>query len=213
MLQRTPYNSVIAVSYIGFHIQGISPLLTHNPESMGDTKPGAKKGSRIPEPEVEVERGLYRLEDGSCCLKGIAPRTAILSAASAFKVKRFVTMKSILAHISVTEELIPLINSETGERYQNFSEIDRRRVIVQKSGIIRARPKFNNWSLYFTVAYDPTLLQEVGVQVLPDIVNDAGNRFGIGDYRPDCGGWFGRFKLVDYATSSRLEDFKDFYPA
>jgi len=212
MLQRTPYNSVIAVSYIGFHIQGISPLLTHNPESMSDTKSGAKKGSRIPEPEVEAERGLYRLADGSCGLKGIAPRTAILSAASAFKVKRFVTMKSILSHISVTEELIPLINSETGKRFQNFSEIDRRRVIVQKSGIIRSRPKFNKWSLYFIVAYDPALLEEAGVQVLPDIVNDAGNRFGIGDYRPDCAGWFGRFSLKEYAVSSKLEDFRNFGP-
>ena len=212
MLQKTPYNSVIGVSYIGFHIQGISPLLTHNPESMGDTRPGAKKGSRIPEPEVEAERGLYRLEDGSCGLKGIAPRTAILSAASAFKVKRFVTMRSILSHISVTEELIPLINSETGKRFQNFSEIDRRRVIVQKSGIIRSRPKFNNWSLYFTIAYDPALLEEAGLQVLPDIVNDAGNRFGIGDYRPDCAGWFGRFSLKEYAVSSKLEDFRNFGP-
>jgi hypothetical protein len=180
---------------------------------MSDSKPGAKKGSRIPEPAVEAERGLYRLEDGSCGLKGIAPRTAILSAASAFKVKRFVTMKSILSHISVVEELCPLIHPETGSRFMGYDEIDRRRVIVQKSGIIRSRPRFNKWSLYFIVAYDAALLEDAGLQVLPDIVNDAGNRFGIGDYRPDCSGWFGRFSLKEFAVSSKLEDFKDFCPA
>jgi hypothetical protein len=212
MLERTQYNATIAVGYIGFHVVGISPALTHNPESMLETK-GAKRGTRIPEPEVEAERGLYRMADGSCAIKGIAPRTAILSAASAFKVKRFVTMKSILSHISVHEELCPLINPDDGSRIMEYDEIDRRRVIVQKSGIIRSRPRFNRWSLYFTVVYDPTLLEEGGLGILPDIVNDAGNRFGIGDYRPSCSGWFGRFRLVDYAVSSRLEDFKEFGPS
>jgi hypothetical protein len=84
-----PYSNgtdTVLASRIILTVDGIKPLLTHNPESMGvDKAPG--KGSRIPEAEIEAEAGVYRLPDGTCAIKGEAFRGSLLGAASAWKAK------------------------------------------------------------------------------------------------------------------------------
>jgi hypothetical protein len=204
MLERTPYSAIVTTSYLNFGVVGISPLLTNNPEGMTLAKPRAKKGQQVYDPAVEAENGVYRTADGACCIKGIAFRSAILSAASAFKVKRFVTMKSLLSHIIVLQELCPLSNPQDDKPITSY-EIDRRRVIVGKGGIVRARPRFNHWAAAFTIAFDRSLIDEGSLPTFADVVNDGGNRFGVGDYRPECSGWFGRFAVKDYAVSDNNE--------
>jgi hypothetical protein len=183
----------IPAGRIHFIVDGITPLLTHNPESMGTVK-GPSKESRIPEPEVEAEAGLYRMEDGTCAIKGESFRGATLNASSAFKGAKRTTMKSVLSHITVVEELVPLMLRD-GTPISSYV-IDRRRVRVQRAGIIRARPKFMEWSAEFTFEFDPLLVREP--KIICDILQDGGNRFGVGDYRPQCGGSFGRFRLREY---------------
>lgn len=193
--EMIPYASEAAMPMrrIRVIIDGRTPLLTHNPEAMGSGAK-AKRGTRIPEPADEAEAGCYRMEDGALAIKGEAPRGAILHAAGAWKTKRSATMKSHLSHITVIEELTPLLD-RAGEPLTSY-EIDRRRAIVQKQGIIRARPKFNEWSCTFTIEYDPVLVPEP--KLIVDILQDAGGRIGIGDYRPKCNGWFGRFGVRSY---------------
>src|SRR5262249_23988785 len=118
MLDKTKYQvvpygqtEVTEAARIIITVDGIKPLLTHNPEAMGtEIAPG--KGSRIPEAEVEAEAGVYRLSDGTCGLKGEAFRASLLGAASAWKAKAKRTMKSLLSHITVVEELIPLMRRD-----------------------------------------------------------------------------------------------------
>jgi hypothetical protein len=88
-------------------VDGRTPLLTHNPQSMGVTK-GPSKASRIPLPEEEAEAGCYRDGAGALCVRGDAFRGSLLGAAGAWKGKNKSTMKSRLAHVIVSEELIPL---------------------------------------------------------------------------------------------------------
>lgn len=172
---------------------GLSPLLTHNPASMQKTRASAK-GSNIPEPEVEAEAGTYRLEDGTCAIMGIGFRNGLIAAAGAWKKPRGRgSMASDLAHVVVREELIPLYRAD-GSIITDY-EIDRRRAVVQKNGIVRARPKYKDWGGFFTVEYDEALV--ANPQILVDICNDSGNRMGIGDYRPAKKGWFGRYAIIE----------------
>jgi hypothetical protein len=170
--------AVVAPARVRITVDGVKPLLTHNPESMGVEKaPG--KGSRIPEAEVEAEQGVYRLPDGTCAIKGEAFRGALLGAASAWKAKGKKTMKSLLSHIIVVEELVQLCHPD-GKPLKDYA-IDSRRAIVQRQGIIRRRPRFDEWSCTFTIEYDP---QVVGVKdpgIIASILQDAGGR---GDFRP-----------------------------
>jgi hypothetical protein len=189
-------DNVASTSLLRVVVEGIKALLTHNPQSMGQGE-GAKRGSRIPEPEAEAEAGCYRLEDGTCCLKGEAFRGAILGAAGAWKAAKRATMKSHLAHIVIVEELVPLTYPD-GQVIKEYS-IDRRRAIVQKQGIIRCRPRFEQWRAPFTIEFDPMLIKNP--RMIVDILADGGNRIGVGDYRPQRNGFFGRFRVVSYSLS------------
>lgn len=178
-------------------VDGIKPLLTHNPESMGVEK-GPGKGSRIPEAEIEAEAGVYRLPDGTCGIKGDAFRGSGLTAAAAWKAKGKRTMKSLLSHITVVEDLIPLMHADDTPIKDYV--IDKRRAIIQRNGIIRCRPCFPEWSARFTIEYDPELIPDP--KIIADILQDAGNRIGVGDFRPGRNGPFGRFRVRQYEIES-----------
>lgn len=172
------------------NIVGTGSLLTHNPISMFSQNSGGKKGNIHPSPEEDAEMGCYRLEDGGFGLPGVAFRSAIVKAAGQWKAKRQ-SMASILAHIEVKEEFAKLTTPD-GEPIKSY-EIDRRRVVIQKQGVIRARPKFTPWAAQITIVYDEQLVPNPSI--ITDIATDAGRRIGVGDYRPERKGWFGRFSV------------------
>jgi hypothetical protein len=171
-------------------VDGITPLLTHNPSAMTRNPSTAKRGTRIPEVEEEAEAGCYRLENGVCAAKAEYFVAAIHKAAGAWKGKNRSTMKSQLAHISAVEDLVPL-HRLNGEPIRDYI-IDERPVVVVKARIIRARPRYDEWSATFTIYYDHQLVADA--KLIVDILADAGNRIGAGDYRPR----FGRFRVREY---------------
>jgi hypothetical protein len=180
------------------HIMSLSPLLTHNPASMAIPKAVGTRGSNIPLPEVEAEAAVYRLADGQCAIPAIALRSAIIEAAGAWKAAgRRSSMKSVLSHIEVMDELLPLWNPDDGSPLTSYA-IDRRRVRVQRAGVMRARPRFEHWGTTIILGYDEVLLTQP--DIIREIANDAGRRFGVGDYRPQTKGWFGKFTVTDEAA-------------
>jgi hypothetical protein len=186
-----PYDrKVLPNGQIRVTVEGITPLLTHNPSSMTRTPSPAKRGTRIPEVGDEAQAGTYQLEDGTYAAKAEYFIAAIYRAAGAWKTKNRGTMKSVLAHITAIEDLVPLYHFN-GEPIRDFV-IDERPVIIGKARIIRARPKFDEWFTTFTINYDQQLVAEP--KMIVDILADAGNRIGAGDYRPR----FGRFKVREY---------------
>jgi hypothetical protein len=68
----------------------------------------------------------------------------------------------------------------TPQQYQ----IDSRYVKVQRSGIIRNRPRFDNWKATFNLLITDDTLPLKDIQ---EILEIAGSRIGIGDYRPRYG--------------------------
>lgn len=70
---------------------------------------------------------------------------------------------------------------------------DMRTVGVQSSRTMRCRPVFTEWSLEFTVVYDPAVVDPAEIIRFAET---GGRLVGVGDYRPACGGDFGRFEVV-----------------
>jgi hypothetical protein len=171
---------------------GTSPLMTHNPAVMQTQRRG--KGKEIPSPEDEAEAGTYRLADGSCGIPGVAFRDGIVKAGAAWRQPRGRSMMgTLLEHIHIEEDLVPLATVD-GSPVTSY-EIDVRRAVVQKQGILRARPKFREWGGHFTIEYDEALI--TNPEILRDIAADAGTRIGVGDYRGGGRkGWFGRHAIV-----------------
>jgi hypothetical protein len=201
MLDKTQMTTILyennnsAAEHVIITVDSIKPLLTHNPQSMGiELPPG--KGSRIPEADVEAEAGVYRNQNGVCCLKGEAFRASLLGASSAWKAKGKKTTRSLFSHIVVVEELVELTYRD-GTPIKEYV-IDARRAIVQRQGIVRRRPRFDEWSATFTFEYDPQIVDRIGLVI--DVLADAGQRMGVGDFRPAKNGPFGRFSVRSYSV-------------
>lgn len=76
-------------------------------------------------------------------------------------------------------------------------EVDSRAVVVPSTGgrIICHRPRLDNWCLEFVL----TLAEkEFSKKVLRQIVDDAGCKVGLGDFRPARKGTFGRFVVTNW---------------
>jgi len=183
---------------MSFMITGKSALLCHNPAAMEQPKDKGKatKGKAIYDPVVEAEAGLY-IDDGKCCFPGIGVRNSIIKAAGDWKPlsgKKRGSLTTTVAHIIVEPEMIPIIDAK-GKPMKSY-DIDRRRAVVQRQGIIRSRPKFSNWHLRFDIVYDADIIpmdDNATREMFTGLLNDAGKRVGIGDYRPAKTGWFGMF--------------------
>lgn len=73
-------------------------------------------------------------------------------------------------------------------------EVDERPVRIPATGgrILAYRPKFNDWQLEFDATLDTDI---ISVNLMREIIDDAGKRIGLGDYRPDRKGPFGKYKV------------------
>jgi hypothetical protein len=68
--------------------------------------------------------------------------------------------------------------------------LDRRSVVVSQARVICYRPKFVSWNTTFSLLYDENVLD---VNQLKQSIDNAGMFVGIGGFRPEKGGTFGRF--------------------
>jgi len=69
--------------------------------------------------------------------------------------------------------------------------IDRRSVVVSTARVMAYRPKFMVWTLTFKILFDELVLDSN--QIMQSFDN-AGSFIGIGGFRPEKGGSFGRFQ-------------------
>ena len=77
-------------------------------------------------------------------------------------------------------------------------KVDTRAVRIPATGgrILAHRPMFDDWALSFTLELDTTIMSE---RLLRQIVDDAGKRVGLGDFRPATKGPFGRFVVAHWS--------------
>lgn len=75
--------------------------------------------------------------------------------------------------------------------------VDTRAVRIPSTGgrILCHRPIFNDWRLSFEMGLDDSIICE---STLRNIIDDSGKRIGLGDFRPDCKGPFGKFVVVEW---------------
>lgn len=174
-------------------VDGLTALLLHNPAGMGTGNDGLSvKGKNIPTPHEEAEAGAYRMPDGQLALPSFAFRGALLSAAKGRKLGKAFATAIVRGSVFVTSELTPLWHPD-GSPLKEY-EIDARRARVGTAGITRCRPKLDPWSAVVEFEADPEFIAEDTVRELLGI---AGRTIGVGDFRPEKTGPFGRFTVRD----------------
>lgn len=177
-------------------IEGVTPLLVH--AFTDDAQMDATKGTRISTvkdrgtPQEQAAAHLYIGSGGTPIIPQPNLFRCILDAGKFFKAgkSKVTTQKSSLipACVSIDEIEIPIVHKEPWS-------VDARPVRIPSTGgrIIRYRPCFNDWSLSFTAEIDTDI---ISLQLFREIVDAAGKRIGLGDFRPDCKGPFGKFVVT-----------------
>ena len=170
-------------------IVGVCPLLQNrfNTETEGISKSKGKKKTYIP--TDEAEKALYRDKQGYIYEPSEHLLGSLIRAAVNFKYEGKKTFKDVVKScVLVLPDAIPLNDGKT----ESWDEIDTRPVVIQRARVVKWRPKFNDWKLIFQLQ----ILDEdvLDARTLREILDNAGSRYGIGDYRPR----FGRFQVTKW---------------
>ena len=141
--------------------------------------------------EQQAEHAAYR-DDVSkqLYIPGIAIQRALIGAAKWSKGKgRCSLQNEVCACVQVAPEQVLLGT--------NKFTVDSRPVVIAatKGRVLRHRPRLDSWQATFEVEFDPTLLKETQLR---KIVDDAGSRVGLLDFRPERKGPFGRFIVTSW---------------
>lgn len=183
-------------------VQGISPLICNRftdaaalaaTNGTRSSLVGDAKGT----PKEQAEGKLYYGHDQQTLIIPSPNVFSCIVAAGMFHKagkSKVTTQKSSLipACMSISEVEIPLLSKEGWT-------VDIRAVRIPSTGgrILAYRPIFNDWSLEFNAELDSSF---IGEKLFRMIVDDAGKRIGLGDFRPSCKGPFGRFVVTNWSV-------------
>ncbi|OHB82090.1 MAG: hypothetical protein A2V98_20630 [Planctomycetes bacterium RBG_16_64_12] len=173
-----------------FEIEGISPLLQNNPAAFIGVEESVEMtmGKKKYDDAEEARLRLYMDPDGRYCHPAEAFIKAMVRAASGKKFGKTAATTAIKGSVFIAEPFALLLD-ENGEPATQYT-IDKRPVVVGKARVPRCRPMWNKWRMRLALEVDTAILRP---QAVLDVLMLAGRIIGVGDYRPEKGGGFGRF--------------------
>ena len=186
---------------INVTIEGISPLLMHkmNDAALEDGAKTALRGEKLGRRET-AEQVAYKLPDGTLYIPYEWVVGAMTEAGRNIKLgkKQISTASSSLvpAAIHPTE-------TEFSLGTKHF-EVDTRPVKIPATGgrVLRHRPRLDKWKTSFTLDVEDDIF---AAQTVRQLLDDAGKRIGIGDFRPAKRGPFGRFVVTAWKVQAAAE--------
>lgn len=178
-------------------IQGVSPLLMNR--FTGENELQISNGTSSVQigdkgtPRERADKKAYKDESGQLYIPGQNIYAALISAGRFHKAgkSKVTTQKTSLvpAGIFILDTIILLGT----KKY----EVDSRSVVIPSTGgrIMCHRPRLDEWKATFNLEVDTEIFNEKFVRLL---VDDAGKKIGILDFRPERKGIFGRFVVKNW---------------
>lgn len=185
-------------------IIGKSPLLMHCDRYANPLDPATKAHKVLTSKKKKTEddhesiaksewRGsLYHDKDLGPYLPTASLRAALVNGATLRKLGKTVKRGTlILEDKAALEYKGP---RDPDEMVNDNRFIDCRSVCVQGKRLMRYRPVFDNWSVNIEILFDDQLIDRADLLLS---MEEAGRLIGVGDFRPDKGGTFGRFAVEE----------------
>lgn len=185
------------MAHVKFTIAGISPLLMNRftdaaaEAATRGTRTSVLSGDRGT-PREQAQKKLYVDDAGTIGIPQPNLFRCIIDGGAFFKSgkSKITTQKSSLipACVAIEGVILPL-------KYRDDWQVDVRPVRIPSTGgrILCYRPVFYDWSLSAVAELDDEMID---AKLFRQILDAAGKRIGIGDFRPACKGPYGRF-VVD----------------
>lgn len=186
--------------HVELSIEGTSPLLCNrfSDEAAGSST-GGTRAAQPTDKGTPLEQAEHKLYIGHNKLPMIPQPNvfrSIIDGGTYFKVgkSKVTTQKSSLipACLEIEGIEIPLLHSQPWT-------VDTRAVRIPSTGgrILCHRPVFHDWKLSFALTLDTDVLP---LRLLREIVDAAGKRIGLGDFRPACKGPFGKYVVTSWVV-------------
>lgn len=184
--------------------KGITPLIMHSckcvnplhPLSIEMKKYTAKKKKTeddiIKLSDLEWEAGAYWNDDIGLFIPCENVEATIVNGAKSIK-----KGKDIQKYCNVTDFEIPLNYFANLTKEQLIADVnyrDVRPMNVQRSKVLRTRPRFNKWQIEFNLQYDET---KIDVETIRQSIEYAGAYVGLCDSRPKYGKFVSIIEEVD----------------
>lgn len=176
----------LRIETLSLMLVGDSPLIVHawsekaKRQMLDKQMKRAAKGREAKDPEADYEACFYRTEAGGYGFPAIGVKAAMVSAA------RFVDAKMTVMRgaFHIDAEMLPVIGEP------------RPREDMVKLGLgvadIRYRPEFVEWRIPATIKFNASA---ISAEQIANLLNVAGFGVGIGEWRPERNGSYGRFHV------------------
>jgi hypothetical protein len=179
-------------------IEGVSALLQHRFDEEAESDEPVRGQHRAKKtPREKAEQAAYRNKAGNLYHPGSALARLLREAGASHKERgsRRSVKYIVPAAVIVVEDAIEL-HSAAGEPLRDY-EVDSRPVVIPstKGRIMSHRPRSDKWQMSFTLEVDEQLMD---AELVHQLLEEGGRRLGIGDYRPEKGGPFGRFAILTW---------------
>lgn len=176
-------------------IQGLSPIILHRwsdkakEEMLNKQMKKSNKGKEAKNPEEQFEDSVYRLDDGSPAFPADGFKKAMVRGAKALGL----TMTDIKGAMFVIGEYS---SKEDRQLVPIQGDLSMREDTVRLStgtADIRYRAQVMNWEATLQITFNAGV---VSFDYIVNMLNAAGFGVGVGDWRPERDGVFGRFQVV-----------------
>ena len=177
---------------ISFWIVGTSPLIQHNWSQKGldqlrlTAQERKKQPKTARDPEGEAAAALYVTDQGEPGIPLTAFKSALIGAAHKdFGLTKVLLRKAFFIPSTDSNRVVAM----EAEEYTIREDVVR---IGQNQTDLRYRPQFDSWRVNIVAEIDSELLK---IDDIVKLVDRAGFSIGIGEWRPEKGGEYGRFEL------------------
>lgn len=182
---------------ISIEIRGITPLLIHKfSEDAEQAKATRRMEVKQRDPREEATKNAYIAPDKTYYFNAFAIPSAMGNAGANHKARgtrktlRFVVPSAV----RMTTDGVTIMN---GAGPAKHFEVDSRPVTIPatKGRVMRYRPRFDQWGAQFEMLVDENLLS---TEMAHQLLQEAGQSIGIGDFRPEKRGPFGTFRVTKF---------------
>lgn len=180
------------------NVRGITPLIhnKYSDEKAAEMRERYESGTKVKKKNEaklksslhdELAQKVHKFSDGSVGFPAAGFQKGIVEVSTHFE--------------GLTKKLVKTVQIVGGE--YNLVHIAYDEVVVNEARCRRSeqnrapytafRPEFRGWSCELEVRYDPTL---IAPGTIVNLLNVAGTHQGIGDWRPEHEGPYGRYEVV-----------------
>lgn len=169
-----------------------SPMVQHKwsekaKEMMRRKKSGKKtKAREACDPQQEGHDATYLTEKGEFGIDAMAIKSSIIGAAHKdLGIEKTLVKKALFIHCKDKHRCLPMRCAEPTIREDHVR-------LTGNTADLRYRPEFSEWEIDIIIDYDADLLK---ADDIVNLINRAGFGVGIGEWRPEKGGDWGRYQV------------------